>query len=39
MKHGKSPLYSLFLVGVLPFDALAFAAGQGGIMNFEARRP
>lgn len=39
MKHGKSPIYSLFLLGVLPFEALAFAAGQGGIMNFEARRP
>jgi len=39
MTHGKSPLYGLFLVAVLPFEALAFAAGKGGIVNFEARRP
>jgi SAM-dependent methyltransferase len=39
MTHGKSPLYGLFLLAVLPFEALAFAAGRGGIVNFEARRP
>lgn len=39
MTHGKSPLYGLFLLAVLPFEAVAFAAGRCGIINFEARRP
>jgi SAM-dependent methyltransferase len=39
MKHGKSPIYGLFLLSALPFEALAYLARQGGIMNFEARRP
>jgi SAM-dependent methyltransferase len=39
MRFGKSPIYGLLLLGVLPFEAAAYAAGRCGIVNFEARRP
>lgn len=39
MRFGKTPIYGLLLLGVLPFEALAYAAGQCGIVDFEARRP
>ena len=39
MKFGKSPIYSLLILSVLPFEAIAYAAGRCGIVNFEARRP
>lgn len=39
LKYGKSPIYSLFLIGVVPFEVAAFIFGQTGIINFEARKP
>jgi SAM-dependent methyltransferase len=38
MTHGKSPIYSLFLVGVMPFELLAFLSGRSGIIDFSARK-
>jgi SAM-dependent methyltransferase len=39
MKFGKTPIYNLLLLVALPFEAVAYAAGRCGIVNFEARRP
>ena len=39
MKFGKSPIYSLLILSVLPFEAIAYLAGRCGIVDFEARRP
>ncbi len=39
MKFGKTPVYSLLLLAVVPFELLAYFFGQTGIINFEARKP
>lgn len=39
MSHGKTPVYSLLLLAVLPFEALAWLADRGGIADFRARKP
>lgn len=39
MKYGKSPLYSWFILAVLPFEFFAWLGGRGGVMNFIARKP
>jgi SAM-dependent methyltransferase len=36
--YGKAPPYSLFLLAVMPFEAIALAAGKSGIINFIARK-
>lgn len=36
---GRTPLYSLLLLAVLPFEALACLAGRSGIIDFQARKP
>jgi hypothetical protein len=37
MKYGKTPAYSALLLLVLPYEAVAWTADRGGIMNFRAR--
>jgi len=39
MRYGKTPVYSLLLLAVLPFEGLAWIADRGGIVDFRARRP
>ena len=39
MRFGKTPIYGALLIGVLPFEALAYIADQGGIIDFVARKP
>jgi SAM-dependent methyltransferase len=39
MRYGKTPVYSGLLLGVLPFEAVAYAFDRGGIVNFRARTP
>ena len=39
MHFGKSPLYGVMLLGVLPFESVAWLCGRSGMMNFAARKP
>jgi hypothetical protein len=39
MKYGKSPIYSLLLLAVTPFEVLAYLFGKTGIIDFEAYKP
>ncbi len=39
MQHGKTPVYSVLLLGVLPFEGLAYLSNRGGIIDFRARKP
>lgn len=37
MQYGKTPVYSVLLVAVLPFESLAWVADRGGIIDFHAK--
>jgi SAM-dependent methyltransferase len=39
MQYGKSPVYNLLLVCVLPFELAAWVCDRGGIVDFQGRRP
>ncbi len=39
MRFGKTPIYSLLLMTVMPFELAAYLSDKGGIMNFSARVP
>jgi len=39
LEYGKCRMYGLLLVAVAPWEALAYLAGRGGIMNLAARKP
>ena len=39
MRYGKTPAYSALLVAVLPYEAFAWAADRGGIVDFQAAKP
>jgi SAM-dependent methyltransferase len=39
MKFGKTPIYSLLMLAVAPFEVLAYLCGHGGIIDFSARKP
>ncbi len=38
LRYGKVWFYGL-LLGVAPFEAVAYTFGRSGIMNFQARKP
>jgi hypothetical protein len=37
MRYGKTPVYSLLLVAVLPYETVAWLADRGGIIDVHAR--
>jgi len=39
MQNGKTPAYSGLLVAALPYESVAWAFDEGGIINFRGRRP
>ncbi len=39
LKYGKGPYYSLLLMAVVPFCLFEWSLGQGGMMDFVARKP
>jgi hypothetical protein len=39
LRYGKTSIYSLLILMVLPFEVVAWLAGAGGIMNFFGRKP
>jgi SAM-dependent methyltransferase len=39
LRYGKLPIYSLLLLAVAPFCLLEHGLGQGGMMEFAARKP
>jgi SAM-dependent methyltransferase len=39
MVYGKTPAYGALIVAVLPFEAVAWLADRGGIVDFRAHRP
>jgi SAM-dependent methyltransferase len=39
MRYGKTPVYSLLLVAVLPYETIAWLADRGGIIDVHARAP
>ena len=39
MHNGKTPVYSGLLVAALPFESVAWAFDEGGIIDFRGRRP
>jgi SAM-dependent methyltransferase len=39
MEYGKTPIYSGLLAAALPYEAVAWLCDEGGIVNFQARKP
>jgi SAM-dependent methyltransferase len=39
MHNGKTPVYSALLVAALPYESVAWAFDEGGIIDFRGRRP
>jgi len=39
MQNGKTPIYSELLVAALPYETFAWLCDEGGIINFQARKP
>jgi SAM-dependent methyltransferase len=39
MHNGKTPAYGALMVASLPYEFVAWASDEGGIVNFQARRP
>jgi SAM-dependent methyltransferase len=39
MEYGKTPVYSALLAAALPYETVAWLCDEGGIVNFQARKP
>jgi len=39
MKNGKTPVYTELLVAALPYEAFAWLCDEGGIVDFQGRKP
>jgi SAM-dependent methyltransferase len=39
MQYGKTPIYSGLLIAALPYETVAWACDQGGIVDFQATKP
>ncbi len=39
MRYGKCRLYGAFLLGVMPFETVAYLAGRSGVIDFRASKP
>jgi SAM-dependent methyltransferase len=39
MQNGKTPAYGALLVAALPYESVAWACDEGGIVNFQAQKP
>jgi SAM-dependent methyltransferase len=39
MEYGKTPVYSGLLAAALPYETIAWLCDEGGIVNFQGRKP